>query len=158
MLSAAKRFLLTITSGESSSLSVCGCRGQIKQLFHTHKHPLYLSEISMRAYFIQRTAIHVLMRASSLSWQLQEQECFFAALLLMCLGDCDYQDHYICRHVLKLSLIMRSARCPIPISVLGCTAGNLHLIRTSTGALEVQWSCGDYLKRKGLTILMSDWH
>lgn len=100
----------------------------------------------------------ILMRASSLSWQLQEQECFFAALLLMCLGDCDYQDHYICRHVLKLSLIMSSARCPIPISVLGCTAGNLHLIRTSTGALEVQWSCGDYPKRKELTILMSDWH
>lgn len=43
VLSAAKRFLLTTTSGESTSLGVFACRGQITQLFHTHKLLFYSS-------------------------------------------------------------------------------------------------------------------
>lgn len=43
VLSAAKRFLFTTTSGESTSLDVIGCRGEITPLFHTHELLLYSS-------------------------------------------------------------------------------------------------------------------
>lgn len=94
VLSAAKRFLLTTTSGESTSLGVLGCRGQIKQLFYTHNISFIYTKFRCvpMCYFIQCTVIHVLMPASSLSWQLQEQGCFSEALAFVCLGDCDHRD------------------------------------------------------------------
>lgn len=102
VLSAAKRFLVTSTSGESTSLGVFGCRGETTQVFQTQL--LYSSYMST-CYFIQCTVIDAFLLASSLPWQPQGQVCFLVALLLKWPADCDHQDHYMYCHVLTLSLV-----------------------------------------------------
>lgn len=72
VLSAAKRFLLTTTSGESTSLGVFGWRGQITQLFHTHKLLLYSSYIPM--------CVHML---------------FYPLYCNLCFSVCDRRGRYV---------------------------------------------------------------
>lgn len=80
VLSAAKRFLFTITSGESISLGVFGCQGQIPQLFQTHKLLLHSSYIPT-CYFVQCTAVSEFLLAMSSSWRPQGQACVYVSLL-----------------------------------------------------------------------------